>query len=133
MRDEGPGHSEHARIAFEGPFRQLGQLAIEAAREIVADLANLFLGDVKVVDQPLGRRGDDAFFTDGRGDGAIRGEQHPAVVPEPCRQRSTRPGLRRNALGRRQTLGMLLQALDAEQFAADRLFGLVRGQPPTDP
>jgi hypothetical protein len=44
------------------------------ATKAQADLANLFLGDVEVVDQPLGRRGDGAFLTDGRADGAILGQ-----------------------------------------------------------
>ena len=133
MRDEGPGQSEHARIALERPVRQLRQLAIEAARKIVADLANLLLDDVKVVDQPLGRRGDGAFLADGLADGAIGGEQHPAVVPQPCRQRTAGSRPRRDALGRREALGMLLEALDAEELAADRLFGIprdARRQPP---
>ena len=96
------------------------------------DLANLFLHDVKVVDQPLGRRGDDAFLTDGLGDRAIRFEQHPAVVSQPCRQRPTSPGPRRDALSSREALAVLFEALDAEEFAADRLFGVPRGsRPPT--
>ena len=41
VRDEGPRQPQYARIALEGPFRELGQLAVEAAREIVADLADL--------------------------------------------------------------------------------------------
>ena len=134
VRDERPGQAEDARIALEGPFRELGQLAIEAAREIVADLADLLLDDVEVVDQPLGGRRDGAFLADRRADGAIRGEQHPAVVAQPLRQRPTGAGPRRHALGSREALGMLLEALDAEELGADRLFGVPRdGRRPSPP
>ncbi len=96
------------------------------------DLANLFFHDVKVVDQPLGRWRDEPFLTDGLGDRAIRLEQHPAVVPEPCRQRPTGSGPWRDALSSREALGMLLEALDAEELRADRLFGIPRdSRPPT--
>ena len=50
------------------------------------------------------------------------GEQHPAVVAEPRRERSASPRLRRDTLRPGEALGVLLQTLDAEQLAADRLF-----------
>ena len=81
MRDKGPRDSEDARIAFQRTVSKLGQLAVEAARKIVANFANLLLYDVKIIDQPFGRGSDGAFLADRVGDGAIRFEQYPAVVP----------------------------------------------------
>ena len=127
VRDEGPGDAEYARIALEWPVGKFRQLTVEAAREVVADFANLFLDYMKVVDQPLGRGRDGAFLADCDGDGAIRFEQDPAVFPQPCRQPSSGGRPRRDRLRSSEALGMLLEALDAEQFRADRLFG-VRGK-----
>ncbi len=73
MRDESPGEAEDARITLERPVGQFRQLAIEAAGEIIADLANLLLDNVKVVDQPLCRRRDGALLPDVLADGAIGG------------------------------------------------------------
>ena len=87
----------------------------------------LLLHDVIVVDQPLGRRGDVSLLPNGHGDGAIRSEEHPVVVAEPRRQPSTGPRLQCDALGDREAVGMLLEALDAEELRANRLFGLSRG------
>jgi hypothetical protein len=124
MRHEGPGQSEHAGVSLERPVHQLRQLAIEAGREVGADLANLFLDDVKVVDQPLGRRGDGAFLTDRLADGAVGGEQHAPVVAQALRERPAGCRSFRHTLRRRQGLGMLLEALDAEQLRTDRLVRL---------
>src|SRR5574340_197227 len=98
-------------------------MAIIAAREVVSDLANLFLRNVKIVDQPLGCRGDGAFLADGRANGAIGGEQHPAIVPQPGCQWPAEAGPRGDALCSRQARGMLNAAFDAEKLGADRLLG----------
>jgi len=127
VRDVSPGEAEDPRIPLQVPVGELRQLPVVVTWQVVADLAELLLDDVEVVDQPFGRRGDGAFLADGLADGAIRGEQHPAVIPEPRHQRSTDPRPWRHALRRREAFGMLLQALDAEQFAADGLFGFARG------
>lgn len=128
VRHERPGQSEHARIPGERPIRQLGQLAIIAAWEILSDFPNLVLDDVEVVDQPLGRRSDRAVLADGGGDGAVRAEQHPPVVAKARRQCSAPGGPGRHALRGGETLGVLLEALDAEELTADRLCGIAKGR-----
>jgi hypothetical protein len=121
MRNESPRKSEHAGIAFKWSFREFWQLAIETAREIVPDLANLFLRDMKVVDQPFRRWRDRAFLTDRGRYRPIRFEQHSAIVAQPLRQPSISPGLRRDTLSCREALGMLFEALDAEQLGPNWL------------
>ncbi|HXQ67647.1 MAG TPA: hypothetical protein VN980_13810 [Alphaproteobacteria bacterium] len=81
MRDEGPGEAEHARIAFQRAFRELGKLAVEAGREIVLDLADLLVDDVIIVDQPLGRRRDRMVVVGRLRQRAIGIEQNLAIVP----------------------------------------------------
>ncbi|MFI5020967.1 MAG: hypothetical protein ACHQRJ_04855 [Alphaproteobacteria bacterium] len=81
MRDEGPGEAEHARIAFQRPFRDLGKLAVEAGRKIVLDLADLLVDDVIIVDQPFGRRRDRTVVVGRPRQRAIGIEQNLAIVP----------------------------------------------------
>ena len=81
MGHEGPGESEHARIPFERALRQLGQAAIEPARQILADLANLLLREIKVVEQPLVRGRDGALIANGLFDAAIGLEERPGRCP----------------------------------------------------
>jgi hypothetical protein len=81
MRDKGPGDAEYARIAFERSIGKLRQLTIEAAREVVADFANLFLDYMKIVDQPLGCGRDGTLLARRDGDLAIGFEQDPPVFP----------------------------------------------------
>ena len=87
VRDEGPGEAEHARIAGERARGQFRQLAVVAGRQVVADLADLLLDQVVVVEQPFGRRHDTAAAFQFGGAGAIGGEQHGGVVVEPPVQR----------------------------------------------
>ena len=60
------------------------------------------------------------------GDGAIGFVQHPAVVAQPPGKPPAGPGPCRYVLCGREAFGMLLEALDAEEFAADRFFRLLR-------
>jgi len=53
--DERPGQAEDPRVSGERSVQQLGQLAVETGREVDADLANLLLDHVKIIDQPVGR------------------------------------------------------------------------------
>ena len=78
--DEGPGDSVDAWVPEERALGQLGQLAVEALGQVVADLAQLLVHDVEIVDQPFRRRRDGALFSDGLGDLAISLAQHAAVV-----------------------------------------------------
>src|SRR5260370_13005486 len=127
MSDEGPGNSEYTRIAGEWTVRQFGQLAVKCGRKIVPDLANLRLDDVKIVDQPLGGGSDWIVIVSRLRDGAIGVEQGLVVVSEPLGKRSADPRSLRDALRGRQALGMLLEALRAEQFRSDPGIGLPEG------
>ncbi len=120
--DEGPGQTEHARIPLQRPARELRKLAVEAGWEIVLDFADLLVDDVNIVDQPLGGGRYRMLLASTLGDRAIGFEQSPAVVSQPCRKRPAGPRLWRNAFCGREALGMLLEALDAEEIRADWLF-----------
>ena len=124
--DEGPGHAEHARISRERSLGELGQLPVIARRQVGANVADLPLDEMIVVDQPFGRRGDRAPLVDRLGDGAIGIEQHRSVVGEPTRQRMALGRLRCDGLRDREAPRVLLQALDAEEFFANR-FSIVPG------
>src|ERR1041385_3267993 len=62
MRDECPSDPEHAWIALKRTFCKLGELVIIAPRKIVVDFANLFIHDMKIINQPLSGRHDDLSF-----------------------------------------------------------------------
>jgi hypothetical protein len=126
MRDEGPGHAENPRIPGERPAGELRQLAVVARRQIVADLAYLLLDQVVVVEQPLGGRRNGAPFAHRARDAAIGLKQYRLVFPEAYRERAPGDRSRGDALGRGQAFGMLLEALDAEELLADRLFAIPR-------
>ena len=122
VRDERPGEPVDARVAFERTVGELGQLTIESARQIVPDLPQLLVHDVEVVDQPFRGRRDGSLLPDGPGDDAVGFAQDAAVVLHP-RQEWAAPRRARDGLGGGQTLGVLLESLDAEQLRTDRLFG----------
>ena len=121
MRDERPGDAEYARIALQRPVGQLGQLPVEAAGKVVADFANLFFDYMEIIDQPLGGRCDRAFLADRGCDRSIGIEQDPAVLPQPRGQPPPGLRLRGYRLRRPKALGVLLEALGAEQFGANQL------------
>src|SRR5207248_1599137 len=79
---------------------KLRQLAIEAGGKIVADLAQLVVDDVKVIDEPFRCRGDGTLFPDSAADRAIglpqdatvlvdTGEQATAAATSAVRPRPT--------------------------------------------
>ena len=100
---------------------------LKMPRKIVSDLADLRLDDMKIVDQPLGGGSDWIVILGRLRDGAIRVKQGPVVVSEPLGKRSTDPRSLHDALRGRQALGMLLEALSAEQLRSDRGIGLPEG------
>jgi len=91
MRHERPRDSVDARIAGERPLDELGQLSIESRRQVVANLAQLFVHDVEVVDEPFRRRRDRALLTDGVGDHSIRLSKHTPVVLDALQESPPRP------------------------------------------
>ena len=130
--DVRPGDTEDPRVAREMALRQLGQLAVVARGQVVADLAELLVDDGEVVDQPFGGRRDRAFVLDRAGEDAVRLQRG--------RGRSRRCGAGRRVPGAASSviawaaariLRVLLQPLDAEELRDDRLFefGLRAGPP----
>ena len=103
---------------------QLRQLPVEAGRQVIADLADLLVDDVEVVDQPFRRRRNDSLLANRFREGAIRLEQSACVVPDARRERTPVARVVGDALRGRQALGVLLEPLDAEQLGPDGLVGL---------
>ena len=106
MRHHRPGDAEDARKAFERTFGQLGQAAIIAGRQVVLDLADLFVDDVIIVEQPFGGGRDGLSGARRLHDAAIGLAQNLGVVAQTCRERAALGEVRRNALRRRQTCRM---------------------------
>ena len=130
VRHECPGDPEDPGVTLQEPGRELGQLAVEAVRQILADLADLVVHDVEIVDQPLGRRGDRALLADRFREGAVGSEESTAVVDEPRQQAPPAARVVRYALRGREALGVLLESLNAEELSADGLFGVREGIDP---
>src|SRR5271165_5182895 len=119
-----PRHAEDAGITSERAGDEFWELAIIARRQIGADLPDLPFHQMKIVDQPLSRRGDLAPIVDRLHDRPIGRQEDRGIVgksdgerPAPCRTRSY-------GLSDRKTLRMRLKALDAEQFLTDRLLAI---------
>src|SRR3954447_1435703 len=87
MGHERPRDAEYARVAFERSALELRQLPVIAGWEISADLADLGLDDVVVVQQPLRGRNNGVPALDLRGAGAICRKQNSSIVAETCMQR----------------------------------------------
>ena len=71
MRDIRPSHSEHARIAGERARDKFRELTIVTGRQVRADLTQLLLHEMVIVDQPLRRRRNRASVVGRRDDGSI--------------------------------------------------------------
>jgi hypothetical protein len=125
MRHEGPGDSVDSRVPGQWPIGELGQLPVESRRKIVANLPQLLVDDVEVVDKPFGRRNDCPLLTDGVGDHAIRLAEDAPVVLDARQQPPSPARPLDDGLRGRQTLAVLLEALDAEELGAD---GIVEGR-----
>src|SRR5687768_8391858 len=118
--DERPGKTKDPRIAGERSRSQLRQLPVKAWRKVVADLADLLLDEVVVVEQPFGSRHHSSATFELRGARPVCREKDFCVVLQSDAQRQDS----RRSIGHRlsgsQALGMLLQPFDPEEFFADR-------------
>ena len=124
VRDVGPGETEHSRVAGERPLGQLRQLAVVVRRKVVADLAQLLVDDREVVDQPLGRRRDRAFLSGRAGEHAVGLDQDATVVSDSGLHVASPARRIGDLLRGGERVGMLLEALDAEELGQDRLLEL---------
>ena len=119
--DECPCNTEDAGVARERPVCEFGQLSVIARRQVDADLPDLLLHHVVVVQQPVGC-GDHAGTCRQLGcAGAIGGQQLVRIGAQASVQRRHRGWAQAHLLRRSQAACMLLQSLDAEQFFAHGL------------
>jgi len=126
--DECPGDPEHAWISGQRTLCKLGQLSVIARRQVVADLADLRLDDVVIVDQPLCGGRACASLGNCPGNGAVGLEQGPSIVAQTRDQRPDRDGPGRHMLGDGQAFGVLLEALRAEDLRANHLGRFADGE-----
>jgi hypothetical protein len=119
VRDVAPGEPEDPRIALEWAVGELRQLAVVVRRQVVADLAQLLVDDVEVVDQPFGGGRDGALILDGTREDAVRLEEQPAVLPDAPPNGVATARRVRDGLGGGERLRVLLQPLDAEELRED--------------
>ena len=122
MGDVGPGQPIDARVSREVARGDLRQQAVVAPREVVPDPPELFVHDVEVVEDPLRGGRDLVLRQDGRGDVPVPGQKHVCIVANPGEEIPSFGELPGGAMGRGQALGVLLQALDAEELGTDRFF-----------
>ena len=105
------------------PRGELGQLAVVAAREVLADVPDLGGDEVVVVEEPLRRGGDELAAVHVAGERAVRLAQHADVVVEAREDAPRRAPRRVHREPGRERAGALVEPLDAEQLVAERLLG----------
>ncbi len=126
VRDVGPGQPVDPRVSREVALGDLGQQAVIALREVVANVPDLFVDDVEVVEQPLRGRRDRLSLPHRLGDVPVSSQENPRVVIDPGEEIQSFRGLLSRALGRGQALGVLLQPLHTEDLGTDRLLHVRR-------
>ena len=121
VADELDGERIDARGAAQLAQRELRKLAKVAARQILPDAADLGRDDVVVVEDPLAGLGDELAAMDIVGHQPVGGLEIPGVVVQ-ARIVPLRAPPRRRIDGEagRQSLGALLELLDARQFVPER-------------
>ena len=124
--DVGPGQPVDAGVSHKVTLRDLGQQTVIALREVVPDVPDLFVDDVEVVEEPLRGRRDFLLLPHRLGNVPVGGEKDPCVVVDPGEEIHSLRRFLRRPLGRSQALGVLLQALHAEDLGSDRLVHMRR-------
>jgi hypothetical protein len=118
MAEERNGHRVDARLArflARGERRQLAEIA---PRQVLAYLHELRRHQVKIVEEPLGRRRDEGAFADILREGAIRRFEDVLVVAQP---RIDAPGMAPPRINRetgREGERPLIEPLGAQRFIA---------------
>ena len=119
-----------ARLAAVLARGQRRQRARIGARQVPADVGDLGGDQMKVVEEPVGRRHDELAGANIVGERPVGGAEHADVVLE-AREgvagTTARIGIDREAGGQRER--PLLEPLDAEQLVAQRLLGNRRHTP----
>ena len=120
VADQLHGQRVHAGGAGAIARGERRQLAVVAAREVLADVPDLGGDEVVVVEEPLPRRRHELAAARVAGERAVRRAQQAHVVVE-ARKDAPRPAPRRvhrEAAGERA--GALVEALHAQQLVAER-------------
>jgi hypothetical protein len=114
-----------ARLPGRWPIGQARQADAVAARQVSPCGADLFLDEVKVVEQPFSRRRDAAILGGGRGE-PPRGVDECMFVGGQPRQQAVRTRARRELVGGGKSLAVLHHLLAAEQLRAQGWLGFGR-------
>ncbi|MNI41268.1 hypothetical protein D3C73_955180 [compost metagenome] len=122
--DEGPGDAKDPGVAREGAGGELGQLTVVTAGQAAADLVELGLDQVIVVEEPLGRVGQIMTQLELGGAAPVGAREDCLVGLEPQMQGGHRDGGRRHRLRLGQGSGMEFQPLYAEQLFTNGLLAL---------
>jgi hypothetical protein len=120
VADELDGERVHAGVPRLVARGELGQLAVVAARQVLADVPDLGGDEVVVVEEPLPGGRDELAAVHVAGERAVGRAQDADVVVEP-REDAARGAPRRvHREAGRERAGPLVEALDAEQLVAER-------------
>ncbi|MFN0086448.1 MAG: hypothetical protein ACKVX9_13760 [Blastocatellia bacterium] len=114
MGDKGEGDGVDARVSAHFAHGEFGQLIIETLRQVLPDLAKLFLDDMEIINQPFGGGGDGLSRESRLNKHLVRGRK-PAPIFFKTREQQT-AALRPVAylMFRRQRDCILFQSLDTE-------------------
>ena len=123
--DELPSQRQHPRHRSAVGQRHLRQVAVEARREVTAQVAEVLLHHVMVVEQPFRRRGDQGLVARRRLDGKVVGQDGGLVVLHP-REDVEGAKLRQGGPRARQLLPRPAQRGPGPERDADRRGGRVR-------
>ncbi|MDO8435059.1 MAG: hypothetical protein Q7S58_21905 [Candidatus Binatus sp.] len=82
MRNKSPSDFKNPRVALEWAFSQLWKLPVKTHGKIGSDLTDLIFDDVKILDQPLGRRRDWALLPNRFSNSTIGFEKSSLVIAE---------------------------------------------------
>ncbi len=93
---------------------------------MIANVAQLFVDDVKIIDQPFGCRRNRALQTDCLRDFAIGRQQHATILFHPGSEFTSPGGSLSNALFGSERFRVMLDTLDTENFSAYRLLELAK-------
>jgi hypothetical protein len=120
VRDQRDRHLVDARVSGEGAAGELGEFPVVPAGECLADLADVLVDDVVVVEQPLRRRSDVERLRLRRADARVGVVEDPPGLLEAGQQTG---GLLTGAmvpLAARELARPRSERLGAEEVPADR-------------
>jgi len=129
MRNISPGQPIDARVPSEVvALGNLRQELVKAAREVVSDLSDLPVHDVKVVEDPLLGLRDLTLLSNRLDDVPVPSEKHPPVLADTGEKPAPPYAFIGGGLGRGQALGVLPKPFDTEHLGPDRLLHLRRSR-----